>query len=149
MFAGAGRRGGSYVCCREFLWTKTEGYESSILRVAASASVSFRAASFGVRAMSRVAAPVISWVAGSACDPVSRLQDSSARSAIFSSSGFVSYLLRFVCIRRCLRRAERLSFSPNSNDLVIDRFPTAGALVNAKSAQAGLALSHSSNKVNR
>jgi len=38
---------------------------------------------------------------------------------------------------------------PTSNDFVIDRFPTACAFVNAKSAQAGFVICQSSNKVNR
>src|ERR1041384_3036563 len=100
-------------------------------RGAAFAAGSLRAASFEVRPISRVAAPLTSCVRVSRGDPVSRPHDCSARSATFSSSGLVSYLLRLgsfwdVC------RAETAEFQRDSNDLVIDRLPTARALVNAK-----------------
>src|SRR6266446_8627819 len=115
--------------------------------VGASRSGLRRASSFAVRPMSRVGPPATSCVGGPGLvEPI----DSSARSATFPSSGFVSYLLRLGSMKRCLREPWRLgSLFRFGYNFVLGRLPTSLAFRNAKRAHAGLSIAEADNKVNR
>src|SRR5947209_5706123 len=117
-------------------------------RVGASFSGLVRAASFASRAISWVGPPRISFVPGAGGR---KPQDSCASSATFSSSGFVSYLLRFGSIIKFPYegRADSVSGIRVRNYFKFDRFPAALTLGNAKRPQARVFVAESNNKVNR
>src|SRR5438477_7388962 len=112
--------------------------------VGASRSGFRRASSLAVRPMSRVGPPATFSVGGPGRADAN---ESSARSATFPSSGFVSYLLRLGSMKRCLPEPCQLSSLIGYN-FVLDPFPSSFAFRDAKGAQARL-IAESDNKVNR